>query len=208
MGKLLTNNNWFKSIIIGFVFILSLSVLWHYKFWFISSLSTFNNWYPTWGVSVWWIKNAVAFVLLIVGAISVFYLWELNRKILSNPKAIYIKLFLVYLLLLLLFEGNHPFTMVKMYSRLDDEVNYFYVDDCKGNLIPLKKLGTKSGGELSHYYYNYNENKSIKKEEIGYLMWKQLNLSNNAIKDKRCYCLYKKPIKISQHKIKLYESCQ
>lgn len=206
MGKLLAINNWVKNAIVGLVFILSYGMLWYYRFWFISPLSTFINWYPNWGLFVWWAKNAFAFVLLIGSLLSVFYFWKLNRELFSNPKAIYIKLSLVYFILLLFFEGYHPFTMVKMYSRLDDSVNYFYIDDCKGVLIPLNRITNKSGGEISHYYYNFSNNNKINSLDVGALMWQQLNVKKVKIKS-NCMCLNKKTIGINSKKELLYETC-
>lgn len=177
-----------------------------YTFWLFASKNEFINWYPNFGSILWWLKNVGVLIISIFLLFLVYYQFKNNNvNIIISSISLPLKFIGVYFFLLLFFKGNHPFTMVNMYSDLDDQVNYFYIDDCKGNLIPLNHLCKISGGELSHYYYNFKNNNSIPPKDIGILIWDQLKIDE---REGSCLCLFRQPLSEKIEKEKLYSTCE
>ena len=168
-----------------------------------SSLETMKVWYPNYGFYLWILKSIILIFSILLSLYLIIYF---NEKIKVYIQTTFI--LVIYFFLAVLFEGHHPFTMIKMYSFLNDEVFVFYVDDCNEKIIPLENITDKKGAELSHLYYNLDLDKRINKNEIGQLMWEQLNVSQSL---NSCLCLQKAQISDSnqfqKNNILLYEKC-
>lgn len=199
----MNKRGYIKSIFI-WVFSIGAVVLFIvYKSWFLSSLKQFHHWYPHYGTILWFIK---LILLFLVGFSILFLIWNIIKIMYQEMETFFV--FIICAILCFFLDGNYPFSMVKMYSALNETTNVFYIDDCLGKIQPLQKFNNLNGAKLSHYYYNLTNDRRIKKSEIGVLLYKQLQIDSLE----HCICINKMKIDeafdLNNKKELLYEFCK
>lgn len=174
-----------KSIFVWVFSSVSVVLFITYKTWFLSSLKQFKIWYPHYGTILWLIK----LILLFLVCFSILFLiWNIVKTMYQKMETFFI--FTICAILCFFLDGNYPFSMVKMYSVLNETTNVFYIDDCLGKIQPLQEFNNLNGAKLSHYYYNLTNDTRIEKTDIGVLLYKQLQIDSLE----HCICINKMKI--------------
>lgn len=146
----------FISIIAGLLF-------YFYDWWWLGSSNEFISWYPKLGLLLFIFSKILSILFLSVFLISVFhYLYVCYRNYSGLFYKYPIILFpLSYMLLSFVFKEHQPFSMLPMYSNLNNKTYVFYFTK-NDILIPISDINQKTNGaSLSHYYYNISDYKSL-----------------------------------------------
>lgn len=153
-----------KYIAIILISILGISFALNYKWWFWGSLSQFKQWYSNIGVLVWLFKYIILLIMLCFIGASIYLILKYVILILKKIPSYYkisLFLFVGYLVVSPILNGNHPFSTFPMYNILSEGAYNFVLQDKNGKVIPYNSISKYTSIDVPDLYEAFLTERNI-----------------------------------------------
>ncbi|MEZ4929721.1 MAG: hypothetical protein R2777_06895 [Chitinophagales bacterium] len=153
-----------KHIAIILLAILGISFALNFNWWFWGSLSQFKQWYSNLGTLVWLFKYILIFLFLCCFGWSLYIVFKYGTFILKKIPFYYkitLFLFVGYLVVSPILNGNHPFSTFPMYNILSEGAYNFVLQDKNGEVVPYNSISKYTSIDVPDLYEAFLTERNI-----------------------------------------------